>query len=75
MEEQRHKKSNYEPLEKLWIWKEAYETINHMKKFEVKRVWPQNICSNLTGRYIKLIFGINKYIKYVNEAKEKFDSK
>ena len=133
MEEQKIKKSSYEPVGKLWIWKEAielhrlidellketkgqavgkkqmdrssqsvpdniaemhgafyfevklnslriarkeaYETINHIKKFEIKRVWQQNVCSNLFGRYNKLIFGINKYIKYVNETKEKFDSK
>ena len=133
MEEQKAQKRSYEPLEKLWIWKEAmelhrlidellketkgqavgkrqmdrssqsvpdniaemhgafyfevklnglriarkeaYETINHIKKFEIKRAWRQNVCDNLTERYKKLIFGINKYIKYVNETKEKFDSK
>ncbi len=55
--------------------KEAYETIGHIKKLEIKRVWRLNVCNNLIERYKKLIFGINKYIKYIQETKEKFKEK
>ncbi|MFH0780042.1 MAG: four helix bundle protein [Parcubacteria group bacterium] len=49
--------------------REAYETINHIDKFKSRKLWSYDICDKLTGRYKKVIFGINKYIKYLKNKK------
>jgi four helix bundle protein len=124
-----NKKNKYQPLEKLWIWKEAqelcmfihkllqeinfevalkdqidrssqsvcdniaemygsfyykvkknslriarkesYETINHIEKLKNRQLWDYGLSDRLSPRYKRLIFGINKYIKYVNDSELK----
>ncbi|MFH0988107.1 MAG: four helix bundle protein [Parcubacteria group bacterium] len=51
--------------------KEAYETINHVKKYKERGLWRYHACDNLISRYELLVVSINSYIKYL-ERKESF---
>ena len=55
--------------------KEALETVNHIIKFQRRNLWLPEICTNLTSRYEKLIRGINAYVKYVVQWRDKENNK
>lgn len=54
--------------------KECYETINHVAKFKNRSLWGYDVCAKLDQRYKKLIFGINKYINYIDKTKDKLSA-
>lgn len=55
--------------------KEALETVNHIVKFERRKLWPADVCDMLVARYDKLLRGINAYIKYVANWRDNHKSK
>ncbi|MBT5337733.1 four helix bundle protein [Candidatus Falkowbacteria bacterium] len=55
--------------------KEASKIIKHIEEFKDKQTWDNSACDELTGRYKRLIFGINQYVVYINKIKGKLKTK